>query len=156
METVEGVEATANTLTLPVRRRRRAARGGERQSVTSLRRSAILEAIEEPRGPPPPPRKPPGPAAAAAARGLEIGMWAVVASESGTNGAVRERWGAPRAISTSGFGRLGFADGLAWMPLGRGPVFMSLSTPGMTVSPLRFHSHLLVFSTLLLTSPSHR
>ena len=59
VETVEGVEATAKTLTLPVRRRRRAARGGERQSVTSLRRSAILEAIGEPRGPPPRSRAPP-------------------------------------------------------------------------------------------------
>jgi hypothetical protein len=82
VETVEGVDATARTLTLPARRwRRRVARGGEVQSATSLRRSAILEAIA-----------PLAQSAAAAAKLLlllllllvtEIGMWVVVVVATG-------------------------------------------------------------------------
>ena len=86
-------------------------------------------------------------AAAAAARGREIGMWVVVvASASGTNGGTRD--GVPRVRSPPQVWPFGFCRRLAWMPLGTGAVFMSLSTPGMTVSPLRFHSHLLLYSFL--------
>jgi hypothetical protein len=153
VETVEGVDATARTLTLPARRwRRRMARGGEVQSATSLRRSAILEAIA-----------PLAQSAAAAAKLLllllllvtEIGMWVVVVvvatgkeRERNKRRAVRGEMGG--VVSTrasdlhlkSGFSRGEPHHGCCEreMPLGTGArIFMSLSTVGITDSPPPCH-----------------